>query len=50
MVKVKCFEYLHSEVGIAAGLFGDGYYDEAVRKASQRFIKSCSGAGRSVRS
>lgn len=28
----------HSEVRIARALFLDGYYDEAVRKASQRFV------------
>lgn len=35
---VISFESFHSEVGIANGLFMDGYYDEAVRKASQRFV------------
>lgn len=29
---------LHPEVGIASHLFKDGHYDEAVRKASQRFV------------
>lgn len=38
MAKVQFFENLHSEVGIASELFRDGYYDEAVRKASQRFV------------
>lgn len=28
----------HTEVGIASGLFMDGHYDDAVRKASQRFL------------
>ena len=32
------FVQLPSEVGIALDLFGDGYHDEAVRKASQRFV------------
>lgn len=31
-------EKLHSEVAIASGLFQDGHYDDAVRKASQRFV------------
>ena len=29
---------LHSEVGIADGLYKDGHYDDAARKASQRFV------------
>lgn len=29
---------LHDELTLSMGLFQDGYYDEAVRKASQRFI------------
>ena len=29
---------LHHELDLALGLFRDGYYDEALRKASQRFI------------
>lgn len=29
---------LHPEVGIAHGLFAGGHFDEAVRKASQRFL------------
>ena len=33
-----CLDQLHSEVGIAIGLFESGHYDESVRKASQRFI------------
>ncbi|MCY4649557.1 MAG: TIGR02391 family protein [bacterium] len=32
------FDSLHSEIGIASGLFRDGHYDDAVRKASQRFV------------
>ena len=31
-------EFLHHELDLALGLFLDGYYDEALRKASQRFI------------
>ncbi len=31
-------ESLHSDVAIANGLFKDGHYDDAVRKASQRFV------------
>lgn len=29
---------LHDELSLSMGLYRDGYYDEAVRKASQRFI------------
>ncbi|MCY4369668.1 MAG: TIGR02391 family protein [bacterium] len=29
---------LHDELMLSIGLYRDGYYDEAVRKASQRFI------------
>ena len=29
---------LHSELHLALGLFEDGHYDDALRKASQRFI------------
>ena len=29
---------LHDELDLAFGLFRDGHYDEALRKASQRFI------------
>lgn len=31
-------QFLHAELNLALGLFADGYYDEALRKASQRFI------------
>ena len=31
-------ETLHPEIDIAASLYRDSYYDEAVRKASQRFV------------
>lgn len=30
--------FLHHELDLALGPFVDGYYDEALRKASQRFI------------
>ena len=35
---VVSLESFHSEVAIANGLFKDGHYDDAVRKASQRFV------------
>ncbi len=35
---VLSLENLHAEVGIADRLFRDGHYDDAVRKASQRFV------------
>lgn len=31
-------DQIHSELHLALGLFHDGHYDDAVRKASQRFI------------
>lgn len=32
------FARLHSETYVGLDLFGDAYYDEAVRKVSQRFV------------
>ncbi len=32
------FDRLHPEVHIGRDLFRDGYYDESVRKAAQRFV------------
>lgn len=34
----QLFDGLHSETYVGYDLFGDAYYDEAVRKASQRFV------------